>query len=209
MHASSDVTSSALEGDLNSIEMLLPSALKLNRLMHEAGHTPVHLTTSDVNLELRSMSVFVLDSWAESLFVGVTELMERAGDERSAIKDASISAWQDGMTRDVLQSRITDLQTKLLDSEKRERTLKQQSIISGDRAAKATSEAQESGSGARKRIKNLELLLAEKERLVRQRDSELSKVVQFPVSVLVPVSVPVPATYTNPNTNTHLHSTLN
>ena len=166
-----------LEG-LNSIDMLLPACLKLNQIMSAQGYSPLQLTTSDVNLDLKSISVFVVDSWAESLFTGVTEMIDRVGVGQSAAKDASISAWKNDMTNEVLETRISDLQLRLLESEKRERELLEKCRAAEDRATKDIRNIRAGESDQRKKIKNLEMLLGESERKVRQRDVEMAKLTE-------------------------------
>jgi len=131
-----------------------------------------------VNMELRTVSVFVIDTWAESVYTSVTELIERSGEQSSKMKDASISAWQDGMTQDVLKARISDLQAKLFDAENRERKMNVKLGLVNDGATKATKDAKEGETAAKKRIRNLEMLLAEQERKVRQKDNELIKLTE-------------------------------
>jgi hypothetical protein len=164
--------------ELDSVDFLLPACLKLNKILTTRGYSPLHLTTSDVNIELRSISVFVIDSWAESLFSGVTELLERSNEQSSAVKDASITAWKNGMTQDVLESRITDLQHKLLDSENRERKVLEKTRQTVEQARSDAKSAQSGELVMKKKVKSLELLLEANERKLRQKDIELAKLTE-------------------------------
>ena len=110
-------TSSSLVVD--TVELLLPSCVKVSRILSERGYEALQLTKGDINMSTRSISVFVVDSWAESILVGMSELTERLSSQQAAVKDSAMSVRKREVTHEALEGRVRELQEKLFESERK------------------------------------------------------------------------------------------
>ncbi len=79
-----------------------------------------------------SISVFVVESWAETILSSVLELSERLNNQKNAAKDASVMKRMGEVSKDTLQSKIKELQVKLLETEKREKILESKLSVVGE-----------------------------------------------------------------------------
>ena len=106
-----------------SFEAFLPNYLRLNSLLHENGVFPMQFTACDVNSSTEDISIPItlLDSWAASLLPAISEMIERLNSHNFLMRDVSISAWKGEVSKEALEARVRELQTKLLESEKKGR----------------------------------------------------------------------------------------
>ena len=74
-------------------------------------------------MESRSVSIFVLDSWADSIGNAISEVLDRQAQSREVIMDNNASHMKESLSADLLMSRISDFQEKLLESEKKNKLL--------------------------------------------------------------------------------------
>jgi hypothetical protein len=118
----------------DSTEVLMPGCVKLNKLLTNMGYKISSTITPDtISMESRSVSIFVVDSWAESLFVAVADLFDRLNLHQSHNRDNGNSnpaaSSSSSLPSDVLNARVADLQEKMLDLERREKLLKHENHI--------------------------------------------------------------------------------
>ena len=71
----------------------------------------------------RTISAFAVDAWVDSLLGAVSELIERQQESKSVIKETANVSMKESLSVEVLMTRITDLQEKLYDSDKKLKSL--------------------------------------------------------------------------------------
>lgn len=160
------------EQSMDTVELLMPSYTKINSILKERGYEPVTILFNDIHVDIRTISVYSVDVWAESILNAITEMVERSYNHQNAIQHASMSMKKGDVSTAALKTRVDDLQHKLYESEKREKALaaKIHELEEGKEYKIKKTRMDENDS--KKLIKNLELQLAESERRVRQRDIE-------------------------------------
>lgn len=114
------------------MELLLPSFVRLNKLLNENGCLTLSVTADDVNVENRSISVFVLDSWSESLTNFVAEVFEQRRKSREEKVDASFEVQKSDISISNLDVEVHHLQEKLKTAKEKEKQLRMQSAKSGE-----------------------------------------------------------------------------
>jgi hypothetical protein len=114
--------SSISHSSFDEADLFISNCRKINKLLQTHGHVPVELMNSDINFDSQTISVYIIDSWAGSILSGISELLEHCERNNDITKDASFSAWKDGLATDALHSAISDLQYKLLDMEKKDKS---------------------------------------------------------------------------------------
>lgn len=123
----------------------------------------------------KAISVFVVDVWAESILPGISEIFERLYNQQSLLQDVNMTSRKNEASYAALQTRVSDLQSKLYQAEKREekalRRIKELEDEQYSRLKKGKVEDNE----IKKLTKNLELQIQESERRVRQRDIEINR----------------------------------
>lgn len=168
-----------------SFEVLLPNYLRLNSLLHENGVYPMQFTACDVNSSTEdiSISITLLDSWAASLLPAISEMIERLNSHNFLMRDVSISAWKGEVSKEALESRVRELQTKLLESEKkgREASSKAHHLAIDLETTRTTQKMSEEIS--KKQLKNMEQVVHENERRMRQKESDLNRLREKLVSL--------------------------
>jgi hypothetical protein len=130
-------------------EDLTPTCNKISSYLNDFGYTTVQLIPTDVNAESKlvfynistvisftdlfhsSISIFVLESWASRILTSIEELGDRLNNQKNAVKDAAVSKRLGEMTKDTLSTKIRELQNKLADTEKREKSLESKLKILG------------------------------------------------------------------------------
>lgn len=110
-------------------KIFLPSCLRINRVLQEKGFSPLSLTDTDIDVEKRSMSVFVLDAWAESITSALDEIIERQDRQTTVAVESSLASKSVEATREAMEKHIRDLQRKLAAAEEK---LAARSIQSGN-----------------------------------------------------------------------------
>jgi transcriptional regulator NrdR family protein len=68
----------------------------------------------------KSISVFVVDVWAESIQPGISEIFERLYNQQYLLQDVNMNSRKSEASYAALQTRVSDLQSKLYQVEKRE-----------------------------------------------------------------------------------------
>lgn len=67
----------------------------------------------------RTISVFVVDAWADSILSISTEILEQNKFREYAVHAASMSASREVVSNAALEDRVNDLQSKLFDCERK------------------------------------------------------------------------------------------
>lgn len=146
-----------------------------SNILNEHGFTPLQFSPNDINMNEKSISVFVVDVWAESILPGISEIFERLYNQQSLLQDVNMNSRKSEASYAALQTRVSDLQSKLYQVEKREekalRRVKELEDEQYSRLKKGKVEDNE----IKKLTKNLELQIQESERRVRQRDIEINR----------------------------------
>ena len=70
------------------LDLLIPSAAKVNKIMQDSGFTPIHLTKHDID-STKKMSVYVVDAWAQSLLGAITEMKDRIESHKLTINSTN------------------------------------------------------------------------------------------------------------------------
>mgnify|MGYP003387556654 CR=1 FL=1 len=73
----------------------------------------------------------MVDSWAESLFIATSEVLDRQRAVQGVMLDSSVSAHREAMSTEVLGARVEDLQGRLMDAEKRVKGLENENNTLG------------------------------------------------------------------------------
>jgi hypothetical protein len=153
------------------LDLLIPSAAKVNKIMQDSGFTPIHLTKHDID-STKKMSVYVVDAWAQSLLGAITEMKDRIESHKLTINSTNFSQRKNEVSNDALEQRVRDLQEKLLDCERKLKTSELNAAKISEKSYGKTSLANKGNTESKRMIKNLEEKVRESERRVRQRDME-------------------------------------
>ncbi len=84
-----------------------------------------------LNYFYSSISIFVIESWASRILNSIEELGDRLNNQKNAVKDAVMSKRLGEVNKDKLSEKIRELQNKLADSEKREKSMESKLKILG------------------------------------------------------------------------------
>lgn len=115
------------------VQMLIPSCQRLNEILQKSGYSCIDLNVSDIDVNRRSMSVFVIDAWAESVCTSVGELMDQQLSTQANASAVSFDMGRSEASQDVLQAEVSRLQEKLEASVRRERAAEQKRENAGAR----------------------------------------------------------------------------
>lgn len=112
--------------DESAVELLLPSCLKVNNILKSIGFNPTVLTASDIDVNKRSISVFVIDTWAESLIKCLSELIDRQRSHHEVLEGVNQEAIKSDTTLEFLQEKIEVIkeQSQMSEIKKRQSDLK-------------------------------------------------------------------------------------
>jgi hypothetical protein len=119
------------DGSHDMMELLLPSFVRVNKLMNENGCLTLSVTAADIDVENRSISVFVLDSWAESITNFVAENLEHQQNSLEKVVDASFEVQRNDISISNLDVEVHHLQEKLRTAKEKEKNLRMKSSQSG------------------------------------------------------------------------------
>ena len=155
-------------------EMLLPSAMKINKILDRQGYTTKSFTKYDIDSK-KLVSVHVVERWSESVLNTLMELLERSNDQEKSMIDASISQKRNDITFEALESNLKDLQKKLLVSERKNKDIEAQLTKHRADAADRVASAKTGVNDSKRTVKILEDKNKELGRRVRQRDHELER----------------------------------
>ena len=95
------------------VQMLIPSCQRLNEILQKSGYPCIDLKVSDIDVNRRSMSVFVIDAWAESVCTSVGELMDQQLSTQANASAISFDMGRSEASQDALQAEVSRLQEKL------------------------------------------------------------------------------------------------
>lgn len=156
----------------NICDIFLPSCIKINTMLAERGMLPLSLSSTDIDADKRTMSVFVLDAWAESVVTSLEEVFQMGDRHRLAVQDTSFSSHTAEASREAMEKHIRDLQIKL---ETAERKLSVRSLETDnleDSFEKTEKKLKSSEKEYQKKIKNLESIVKEGERKLKVANIE-------------------------------------
>ena len=111
-HAEKDQFSSARDSKEDFAALLIPACVKVNSTLTQYGYSVIDLTASDIDVQRRSMSVFIVDAWAESVLGCIQELIEKQHTSQEIIQDASSSRGFSDAANEVLESRFRTLESR-------------------------------------------------------------------------------------------------
>lgn len=160
---------------INSIDLLMPNCLKINRILSEHGNDPLQFKASDVNVDDRTISVFVVDLWAECILKELTVNIDRLDKHQHVMQDVSYSMRKGDVTVQALQARLAELQVKLYEIEKKEALSMKRMKDLEDEKDMMRKRAKADTHEQKKALHNLESQISESERRVRQRDIEIDR----------------------------------
>ena len=170
-----DSINQSIDQSMSEISMLMPSYTKINNILKERGYDPITFLQSDIRIDNKTISIYSLDVWAESILGAFNEMVERLYNHQNAIQSASMSMKKGVVSAAALKSRVEDLQQKLYESEKKEKKLSAKVIELEESRDLKVKKNRFDENDSKKIIKNLELQLSESERRVRQRDIEIER----------------------------------
>lgn len=150
------ITFNATEED---ISLLIPSCLKLNKILSDVGFSPIELLPSDLDLQKRTISVFVVDSWAQSLVNCVSELLAQQSSHRVSMEVLSHNIGRNGATQSSLETSISSLKESLEATERRERLAVQKLESVEKECNDLMKQMADLNFESKKKIKNLETLI--------------------------------------------------
>lgn len=143
----------------HDLSLLIPSCLKLNKILSEAGFSPIELSSSDLDFNKRTISVFIVDTWAQSLMSCVSELLTHQSVTRTSIDALSQDLGRSGVSHHALEASITSLKESLEGSQRRERLAAQKLESVEKECNDLMKQMADLNFESKKKIKNLEALV--------------------------------------------------
>ena len=153
-------------------DIFLPSCIKVNSILTQRGMTPLMLSSADIDMEKRSVSVFVLDAWAESIVSALEEILERVDLQNTATSEASFSSHSADASREALHKHIRDLQKKLEIAERKVSVQSREAEVLEESFEKSEISLKTSERQFTKKIKDLENVVRESERKLKKANVE-------------------------------------
>lgn len=101
----------------NACELYIPSCLKINSLLATKGLNPMQFSENDINSDNKTMSVFVVDSWAQSVLNELDVIFDRLDHTANTVLESSFSNKLNDSSREAIDAHIRDLQKKLAQAE--------------------------------------------------------------------------------------------
>ena len=111
VNADNSINSSILSSE-NEIHYF-PSCKKLNKILIDSGYAPLEMSSSDIDFQNKSISIFIVDAWAESMLTSISEMFEREMSQRSFTSNASIYACRRDTGQETLVMELNDAKLKL------------------------------------------------------------------------------------------------
>ncbi|RYG98354.1 hypothetical protein EON65_51540 [archaeon] len=127
-------TQDSLQDSLEDARLSLPPlhfVLKLTLYLSNQGFSIPALQDMDINSDDQTISVELVDTWAQSILTAVGELSDRITQQRHTVSSVSSEYRAQSASKEALLSRISDLQALVLDLEKREKTLQNKLLEQG------------------------------------------------------------------------------
>lgn len=177
VHATASYNSTQLNVSTasNVCGIFLPSCMKINSMLSERGLIPLELTGSDIDMDARSMSVFVLDGWAESIVSCLEEVFQRQDKQRSTVLETSFSSRAAETSREAMEKHMRDLQMKLDITERKLSVTSRESENLEDSFEKNEKKLKSSEQDAKKKIKDFENLVKEGDRKLKVANLEIER----------------------------------
>ena len=97
----------------------LPSCFRLNELLEERGYSPLKLSPKDVDLTTHTIPSTLVNAWSASLLLCTHEILTQLDHTRSTVQDVSHSLRKGGLAQDTLLSRVSVLQGKLKEAQRK------------------------------------------------------------------------------------------
>lgn len=104
-------------------DLLMPASTKLNKILKLKGYTLSTIPFDQIDIENRTVSLFIVDNWAESLYIAVSDILQRQDRSMSAVVDSNTSFRKEALSSELLMARLSDFQEKYLELEKKEKFL--------------------------------------------------------------------------------------
>jgi hypothetical protein len=130
VHNSQSIVESSSSKDVTSL--MIPGCIRLNKMLTQAGYSPIELASGDIDLGKRTISVFIIDAWAESLAGCFAELMEQQLSHKASVEAASFDMNLSGVSQNALHSQLSNLQQKLEGTERKEKISEQKLSTVGE-----------------------------------------------------------------------------
>jgi hypothetical protein len=143
----------------DDLSLLIPSCVQLNKILSDAGFSPIELSHSDLDLNKRTISVFVIDTWAQSLIHCVSELLTQQSMTRTSINALSADVGRSGASHYALEASITTLKEALEGSQRREKLAAQKFESVEKECNDLMKQMADLNFESKKKIKNLEALV--------------------------------------------------
>jgi hypothetical protein len=143
----------------DDLTLLIPSCVQLNKILSDAGFTAIELSLSDLDLNQRTISVFIVDTWAQSLINCVSELLTHQSMTRTSMNALSADAGRSGASHYALEASITALKEALEGSERREKLAAQKLESVEKECNDLMKQMADLNFESKKKIKNLEALI--------------------------------------------------
>ena len=124
-------SSSIGSGSEDYAEMLIPSCKKLSHMLHQSGYSPIDLTSSDIDINRRSVSVFIIDAWAESVCVCLAELLDHQRSAQANASAVSLDVGRADARQTALETELSQTQEKLDAAVRREKAAVQKKENAG------------------------------------------------------------------------------
>lgn len=159
----------------DAVELLLPSFVQLNKLLNENGCLTLAVSSSDIDVNSRTISVFVVDSWSETTLDFIGELLEQRTNNQKETVNASIEKQKNDLSVSNLDVQIHHLKTKLESAHQNEKNMKMKAIQSDELVEKLVKQLEDVKLESRRKIKQMEQLSEEKDRKLRVKEKECNK----------------------------------
>jgi len=155
--------------------VLMPACLKLNKVLTNHGYRVNPIQGEHIDVETRAVSIFVVDSWADSLHIAMTEMLERQRQSHDALLDTSAASHKEQLSAEVLMSRISDMQDKLYEAERKVKSLENDNKTAEEQVLDIAKKYKSLQSDSKLQFKHLEQKNQEHERRARQKETEMQK----------------------------------
>lgn len=163
------------ESSHDMLELLLPAFTRFNKLLNENGCLTAAIDPADLDVPNRSISVFVLDSWAESVTDFVGEVLEHRQSSRESVMDASFEVQRSDVSMTNLDVEIHHLRERLDTAKNKEKDLRMKCAQSDELIEKLQKHSEDMKFDHGLKIKHFESLCEEKERKLRKNELEADK----------------------------------
>eukprot|EP01031_Cornospumella_fuschlensis_P030377 gene30377-36705_t len=148
---------------------------KLTSYLANQGFTIPPLQDMDLNPQDNSVPVQLVDTWANSILTAVCELSERIQEQRKTVSSVSSEYRAQNASKEVLLGRIADLQTLVLDLEKREKSL-QNRLLEQERQQEKKGKGERAGEQElTRKLRGMEAQVQELSRRLRQKEVDFDK----------------------------------